>query len=149
LDQIDCPEPLIWKQRQEWFDELFDVDRRGGGYVLGEHATGLLVDLQAVFCAGAFVSSVIIACAIVDAQMREAELESSFEGGMQAAFAQSTSSSDLEWLRLRRNELVHFKPTRPLAISVDNQWSKRDEHERDAQRAVEIVAVAMFENPWV
>lgn len=50
-------------------------------------------------------------------------------------------------LRVRRNRLVHFKEAKGAAITVDMQYTDRSVHEGDAQRAIELVADVMFENP--
>jgi hypothetical protein len=128
---------------------IFDIESRGGGYILGEQATGLLVDLQAIYCAGAYISSVVIACTIVDAHLRETELHEGFEGGVRAAFLASQHNAELEWLRKRRNELVHLKRAESPAISVDDQWIKRGKHADEAKRAILVTAAVLFENPWV
>lgn len=149
MDQIDCPSEHVWDARQAWFESVFDVDKRGGGYLLGEHATGLLVDLQSIFCAGAFVSVIVISCTVIDAHLREAELGPSFEGGLQAAFGHSEYKNELDWLRRRRNELVHYKYQNSLAVSVEDHWTKRAEHEAEARRAVKLVAEVLFSYPFV
>ena len=133
MDHLEHPERALWESRRRWFEDLFDIDRRGGAYILGEHATGLLVDLQSIYCAGAFVSVILISCTIVDAHLREAELDQGFKGGIQAAFLSSGHNAELDWLRKRRNELVHYKPKHPLPISVEDQWSSRNQHETVAR----------------
>ena len=149
MDHLEPPQRHVWESRRDWFEAIFDVDRRGGGYILGEQATGLLVDLQSIYCAGAFISVIMISCTIIDCHLREAELEPGFDGGVQAAFLYSDHNAELDWLRKRRNQLVHYKPNRPLPISVEDQWIDRKNHEMDAKRAIELVANVLFENPWV
>ncbi|MFQ5443462.1 MAG: hypothetical protein ACE5EK_02480 [Nitrospinales bacterium] len=149
MDQIEHPSQTIWKKRQDWFEDLFDVDKRGGGYLIGEQATGLLIDLQAIFCAGAFISCVILACTIIDSHLRETEAGSDFDGGIKATFQLSAFNDDLDWLRKRRNQLIHFKEKRDLPICVDDHYFRRVEHEQDAKRAIVIVSNVLFENPWV
>ncbi len=149
MDQLDYPSEKIWTMRQEWFESTFDVDKRGGAYMLGEQATGLFIDLQSIYCSGAFISCVIVACTIVDTHIREIELDRKFDGGIQAAFETSGLNQELEWLRNRRNRLVHFKQSKNYAITVDMQYSERVEYEKDAQRAIKLVADVFFENPSV
>lgn len=149
MDQIEFPSEGIWNARRDWFEREFDIDERGGGYIIGEQATALLVDLQAIFCAGAFISVLIISCTILDSHLREAELGERFDGGMQAAFEFSDNKDELGWLRKRRNELVHFKSSRGPVITVDDHYALRDAHEVDARRAIKLVASVLFENPWV
>lgn len=149
MDHLDCPDDATWSQRRVWFEAQFDVDARGGGYVLSEQALGLLIDLQATFCAGAWSAVVVLATAIIDAHLREAELPENFRGGLKAAFEGRQNSDELEWLRVRRNRLVHFAPEHGPAVTVDAQWSDRDELEQEARRAILLVAAALFANPWV
>lgn len=146
MDQLDPPSEHIWQQRQSWFEALFDVDNRGGGYLVSEHATGLLVDLQAVYCAGAFITCIILSCAIIDAHLQDVE---GAEGGMQSVFEASLHKDELEWLRKRRNRLIHIKQTHPLTISADDHWENREKHEEDAKKAIMLVAEVMFEYPFV
>jgi len=150
MNQIDHPSEALWEQRSDWFEDLFDIEKRGGEYLVGEQATGLLVDLQAVYCAGAFIACVILGCTIIDSHIREIEAGPDFDGGMQAVFGLSNFRAELEWLRQRRNRLVHFKEGKGLAITVDDHFDNRASHEQDARRAVTLVAsVFFFENPSV
>ncbi len=149
MDQIDHPSEALWKERRDWFENLFDIEKRGGSYLVGEHATGLLVDLQATYCAGAFIACVILGCTIIDSHIRETEAGPDFQGGIEAAFGFSGFRAELDWLRKRRNRLVHFKGACGLAISVDDHFGNRDSHEVDAKRTVKLVASVFFENPWV
>lgn len=149
MDQVKLPSQETWESRREWFEHKFDIDARGGAFILGEHATALLVDLQAIYCSGAFVSVVIISCAVIDAHLRETELGEHFGGGMKAAFALSDFGLELEWLRQRRNSLVHWNPRNNTVLSVDDHYSNRAIHEKEAQRAICTVAAVLFENPWV
>jgi hypothetical protein len=149
MDQIECPSDEVWQKRRKWFEDLFDIEQRLGIYLIGEQATGLLIDLQSVYCAGAFIACIILACTIVDSQLREVELESGFKGGFGTAFNISKFKNDLEWLRKRRNRLVHFENSKGIAISVDDHYDRRDEHENDAQKAIMLVAAVLFENPSI
>lgn len=149
MDQIENPSEALWNERRDWFEDLFDIEKRGGSYMVGEHATGLLVDLQATYCAGAFIACVILGCTIIDSHIRETETGPDFRGGIESAFGFSSFRTELDWLRKRRNRLVHFKKTSELAISVDDHFSNRDSHEVDAKRTITLVASVFFENPWV
>ena len=148
MDQLDYPSKEVWIQRREWFEQLFDVEKYpGAGFLLGEQATGLLVDLQAAYCGGAFIACVLLAGTIIDCHIRE--VEGAPEGGMQAAFAISTFQNELQWLRKRRNRLVHFKASKDPVITVDNHYQNRLDHERDAKKAIDLVARVFFENPCI
>lgn len=149
MDQIEMPDVQVWETRRKWFESQFDIEEHGGAVMAGEHASALLVDLQAIYCTGAYISVIILACTIIDAHLREVEADSRFDGGMLVAFTELTSIQDLDWLRTRRNRLVHFKPQARLEITVDDQWLHRDLHEADARRAIGLVSKVLFENSWV
>jgi hypothetical protein len=149
MDHIDYPVIEKWEARRDWFEAQFDIERRGGGYILGEHAVGLLVDLQSVYCVGAYITCVILACTIIDAHLREVEFGPEFDGGIEAAFSSCQNREDLDWLRRRRNELVHFKIKRGSVISVDDQWEFRGRHKEDAERSIRVLAEILFESPFV
>jgi hypothetical protein len=147
MDHLECPSEEEWTRRREWFEALFDIEnKRGGSYLIGEQATGLLVDLQSVYCSGAFIACLILACTIIDAQIREVDVPG-LDGGIQAAFQTSGFHEELEWLRSRRNRLVHFKESKDPAITVDMHYADREAHEQEAQRAIELVADVLFEHP--
>lgn len=149
MDQLECPSQKVWENRRRWFEDLFDIENKGGAYILGEHALGLLIDLQAVYCCGAFISAVILSCTIIDTHLRETELPKEFDGGIKSVFKEFDDDGELEWLRQRRNELVHLKSVELTAISVDDQWAHRKVHEAEAERAIQLVSRILFMNPWV
>lgn len=148
MDHLEIPKVREWEDRRDWFVAHFDIERRGGGYIIGEHASAMLIDLEATFCAGAYLSVVIISCTIIDAHLRETGSDNQYEGGMKSAFSELTSVSGLDWLRQRRNRLIHFKQQLVPTITVEDQWQKRKSHEADAQRAVKLVSNVLFEYPW-
>ena len=149
LDRLlEHPAVSTWNERRTWFESQFDVDAKGGGYIIGEQATGLLIDLQAVFCAGAWAAVVLLALAIIDAHLREVELPAGFSGGAKVALGVLPNCEGYDWLRQRRNRLTHFDSKHGHAVTVETQWSERKDLERDAYRAVALVADALFANPW-
>jgi len=129
--------------------ETLDVDRRGGGYHIGEHALALIGEMQAAFCAGAFVATVVLACTVIDAHLREVELDEKFQGGLNSSFQASKYSEELEWLRKLRNAIVHFEWRRGGVLSFEDLWMKREMREASARSAIALVGNVIFENPFV
>lgn len=83
MDQLEAPDRQLWEARRNWFEAKFNIEKRGGAaYVFGEQATALLIELQAVFCAGAYISAILIGRAIIDAHLREVEAGTRFDGGI-------------------------------------------------------------------
>jgi hypothetical protein len=148
MNHLECPSEEDWKRRREWCEALFDFEcRPGHSYIVSEQALGLSIDLQAVYCCGAYVACIILACTMIDTHIRDAEIGPTFDGSIQAAFETSRYAQDLEWLRVRRNRLVHFKEAKGAAISVDMLYADRSVYEQEAQRAITLAADVMFENP--
>ena len=75
MDHLDHPDEGTWRDRQLWFEEELDrAQGEYGGYEVSEQACALMAEVQAVFCAGAWVGVVILAMAVIDAQLRETEV---------------------------------------------------------------------------
>src|SRR3546814_9463608 len=73
-----------------------------------------MIDLQAVFCAGAWAAVVILACAVTEAQ-----------GGSRRESLPGVPDSDYRWLRALRNRLSHENRSDP-EITIEDQWLRRD-----------------------
>jgi hypothetical protein len=106
-----------------------------------------MAEVQAVFCAGAWVGVVILAMAVIDAQLRETEVPG-FAGSARDLIRVAGVNEELQSLRKRRNALVHVNPDAP-ALTVDQQWSERTVLEQDARRAIRLMAEAFFTTPMV
>ena len=146
VDNLELPSSQEWKNRREWFEKIEEETRGEGSFLVSEQACALLVELQSVFCVGAWAAVIIIAAAIVDAQLRETEIVG-FKGNTKNLIDLATNgNADLHWLRKRRNALVHVNPDAP-AITVDSQWFDRPELEADARKAVEVTFEAFYLSP--
>ena len=132
MEHLDRPDEIDWDERRLWFEEREAAHAAGGAGTLSEQACALMVDLQAVFCAGAWAATVILAAAIVDAQMREAR------GG-----PERPSFEERRWLRRLRNALVH-EDARGPALTLEDHWSRRGEWEANARRSVEAALAALY-----
>ena len=74
---------------------------------LGPHATALYRELGSVASAGLPVTTVILAAAIVDVVRHEEAGPAGYLDG--AVFSFAGSAANLNWLRGRRNHLVHYE----------------------------------------
>lgn len=130
MEQLERPDEATWDERRLWFEAREAAFARGGAETLSEQACALMVDLQAAFCAGIWSAVVVLAAAIVDLQAGEGTLT-------------GLGKKERDWLRLRRNALVHKHPTRP-GITMKDQWAGRDRWEKHARRAVEAALAALY-----
>ncbi|MHA1600909.1 MAG: hypothetical protein ACTSW2_08780 [Alphaproteobacteria bacterium] len=136
MEHLDRPDEALWDERRLWFEGRETAYARAGAPAPSEQACALMIDLQAVFCAGAWSAAVILAAAIVDCQARASNThDSDVPRGLDA--------KTWRWLRALRNRLVHEDRTDP-ALTIDDQWQRRSEWEGHARRAVEAAFVALY-----
>ena len=130
MQHLDPPDPLDWDERRLWFEEQeAALSARGVGR-LSEQASALMVELQCVFCAGAWAATVVLSAIIVETQANAAQ---SFR---------AAPSEDLRWLRSLRNRLLHEAPGEPV-LTIEDHWTTRGEWEKAARRAL-LIALAVI-----
>lgn len=142
----DRPSEADWDERGAWFEQTMAAARGRQAVEIGDHATALAIELETVFCAGAWVATVILAAATVEAHLRERMASAGhpvspylnagdlmLDAGLPEAF---------DWLRRHRNALLH-PGARPY-LTPDMHWFQADELEADARRAVELTAAALY-----
>lgn len=132
MDQLERPGELTWDERRAWFEEQEAMHAVAGAPSPSEQACALMIDLQAVFCTGAWAAAVILAYAIAEAQ-------SSRRGSR----PDGVSEGDWKWLRALRNRLVHENPGQ-AAFTVEDQWMRRDLWQERARRGVAVAFAALY-----
>jgi hypothetical protein len=147
MDFLEYPNKELWESRRRWFEDLAESSAGGGAYIVSEQACALLGEVQTTFCAGAWVAIIVLAMAVVDAQLRETELPG-FKGSTRELLTAVEANPDLQRLREKRNALVHIDPENP-AITVDQQWANRDTLEQEARQAIKLMFEAFYIGPWV
>lgn len=135
MEQLEPPDEAVWDERRLWFEAREASCAKAGAPAPSEQACALMIDLQAAYCAGAFSAAIVLAAAIVDAQARP--------GAPREAGVAGLDRKTLRWLRGLRNRLVHEDPANP-AITIGDQWMKRDVWERRTRRAVEAAFAALY-----
>ena len=105
----------------------------------------MVADLQSAFCVGAWIAVIVLAAAAIDAHLRDIE---GATGSAANAIDSAGGDPQMHQLRRRRNSLIHITPSAP-AITVDQQWSDRDELEEEARVAVELVFRTFYASPLV
>src|SRR5690554_5002574 len=115
--------------REAWFAEAL---HEAQPLRLGDQAGALIAELETVFVAGAPVAALILALAIIEGQLRE-DADAPFLNTVDL-FAEAGLEEDYDWLRRRRNQLLHFP--QPPALTVDMLWFQADALEDDAKRAI-------------
>ena len=130
---LAAPDAKIWAARGAWFWRAHDANAGPQSLQLDSRAGALLHELETVFCAGAWAAVVILAWTIVEAQTRAMA-----RGGRIEA-----EGADLDWLRERRNRLVHVAAGEDIDEALDEAAQ-----EAVAQGAVRIVFKTLFAAAW-
>lgn len=145
MEHLDFPDEASWNERSLWFDSLLEKKQGLGSYFVSEQATALSSELKAVYCCGAWYTVFILAVAIIDAQFREYELPD-HKGSAFALAKDLNFNPDFDWLRKKRNKLVHINIDSPAA-AMDDYLTKKAELETDAKKAIKIVCEALSLSP--
>ncbi|MBI3451475.1 MAG: hypothetical protein HY057_01305 [Rhodospirillales bacterium] len=95
------PDPALWRARAEWFWRAHDANAGPHALDLAPQAATLLGEMEAVFCAGAWAATVVLAWTLVEGEARAAERAAARRG------EEPSTAPDIDWLRERRNRLAH------------------------------------------
>jgi hypothetical protein len=147
MDFLDAPSIELWNLRMEWINGIIDKETELGSFDVSEQACALAIDLQIAFCSGAWIAVIILALSIIDAHLREIEVPG-FKGNTASLIKEIKLENDLDWLRKRRNKLIHLDIDNP-EITVNDQWDKRGLFEEEARKAIELVFKVLFLSPGI
>jgi hypothetical protein len=118
------------------------------GQIFSSHASLIEIDVRRAYCAGAWISVIVLACTAVEAQARQVATQD-YSARMQVLFGEDP---DLQWLRDIRNEIVHAgEPGTPsLLWKVDGAeiGANHAALEPEATRAVEIMFKFVYGRSW-
>ena len=132
MDQLDLPRDVIWSDRRFWFEDLEASYSQSGSQAPSEQACALMIDLQAIFCTGAWAATIILSASIVQAQIKE-----------HGTLLSWIDPKELTWMNKLRNRLVHGDKRKP-GLTIQDQWTRRAEWEQRARKAVEITFKALY-----
>ncbi len=134
---LSPPDPKLWQSRAEWFWRAHDMNAGPHALETGPRASLLLAELETVFCAGAWAATIIVAWALVEAEQRAAARALAMRG------EEPRPEPDADWLRERRNALVHV-----AADQGADQVPDEAALEATAQGAVRVAFKTLFAAGW-
>jgi hypothetical protein len=88
---------------------------------------------------------IVLSFTVVDAQLLETEMPG-FRGNSKVILEQLGFGDEYQELRLLRNRIIHIDTDRP-AITVDRQWSDREDLQETTEHAIRLMLAAFFSNP--
>ena len=145
MEHLEPPSEIIWSDRRNWFEDQIAEHQGHGSYLLSEQACALMMEVQACYCAGAWIAVVVLVHTVIDAQLLETQAPA-FEGNSAQLLRHMDFGDEYQQLRVRRNRIVHIRCDQP-AITVDQQWGSREDLEAEAQAAVKLMFAAFFDAP--
>ena len=114
------------------------------GQVISSHALLLEIDLRLAYCAGAWLSVIVLACAAIEAQARQVTA-TDYSSSARDLFA---NNPDLQWLRAFRNELVHAgepgTKSQVWKVGGGDIGANQRALEAEATRAVEVMFQSIY-----
>lgn len=142
MEHLDHPTAEQWGVRRTWFeDHVFHYEELGS-YRVGEQASALISEVESCFCAGAWAAVVILAFAVIEANLQETSESDKHRRAVDLLKAHGFSEA-FDELRKRRNSLIHARPDIP-AITIDQQWDDRIFLEAEARQAVVLMFQAFY-----
>lgn len=142
MDLLSAVTTELWTNRSDW---LLSIEQSSSdpmaSYLLSDQGTLLIYDVHRAFCAGAWISVIVLCHAAIDSTIRDTEL-GDYTSNSKKIFG---GDAELEWLRKTRNRLVHVSPdTDPKLADFDIY---HDSREPDARRSVELLFRVIYASP--
>ncbi len=104
-------------------------------------------DVEIAFCAGAWISVIVLAHAAIDATIRDTEL-GDYKSNSKSIFG---ADDDLQWLRVLRNRLVHVADPDKETVFSDKELGDvatfQESLEKDAKHAITLLYRVIYANP--
>jgi hypothetical protein len=103
-EQTPVPLPNPSDVRAEWLGDMIDREQKRYPVMkLSTQGLLLLIDIEKAFCAGAWLSVIVLSYAVVDATLRDVT-----SGDYKSPASELYGGNrDLDWLRNLRNQIVH------------------------------------------
>jgi hypothetical protein len=141
----DNVDETLWNERYDWLRRVEETEAGVWGSVhLSSHGVLLAYDIEIAFCAGAWLSVIVLAHAAIDATIRDTQC-GDYGSSSSKILGQD---EDLQWLRRLRNQLVHVSPMdspKALPEEAENDVAAYQASlEPQARRAVALMFRAIY-----
>lgn len=139
---------------QSKWDYLVELDEEllKGGAMIDAKATALIQNSDIAYCAGAPVAAIVLAVAAMEAHMRaEYRLENArgFKDVIDGSDFEPDVKRDLQELRRERNRWVHARDEGEDDEWLNNDIAGADRLEPIARKAVRLIRIVVYDNPWI
>lgn len=147
MEHLEFPDKNNWEKREKWFNNTLNKYEGKGGYMISDHAASLLSELQALFCIGAWNSIIIIALSVIDSQVRDID-DPDFKGITKELIDRNNLNPEIDWLRKKRNKIVHINTDNP-ELNLNDYIDRKEQLEIDGKKVIELACEVFFLNPFI
>ncbi len=133
-----------WQQRRDWIDRKLEA-AEVGVHDTCDHSVALFFDMAIAYCAGAWISVIIMSVSVIDAHLREVEAMDD-KIGTAKLLNKYYTGDNINWLRKLRNSYVHLDTDNPV-LGMNAHFENQEQMEKDATTAIEMTIKALFQNP--
>lgn len=144
---FEYPQEIIWQERRDWIDKELENAEVGLVYDLSDHAVALFMDMSIAYCAGAWLSVIVMAVSVIDAHLRETQAMDD-KIGTAKLLSDHYEGDNIDWLRKLRNSYVHVNEKSPLA-EMNFYYNNQDIMKANASTAMKMAINALFQNPGI
>ncbi|MBL0167664.1 MAG: hypothetical protein IPP85_11190 [Propionivibrio sp.] len=132
-------------ERRKWLYQAFDTNKKEQSErLLSSHALLLEIDIGYAFCAGAWMSTIVLACSAIEAKVRQIDTEN-YESKLGTLLKWN---SELRWLTDVRNEIMHAaQPGTKSNIwkaNPNDLGACHEALEADARRAITVMFKTLY-----
>lgn len=142
MELLDHPSRAKWEERNAWLLRAEESTRHpDASYLMSAHATLIIYDIHGAFCAGAWVSVIVLCHAAIDSTIRDTEIADYQSSSWKILGA----SDELHSLRKLRNKLVHVSEDGLEKIADFDIFHSNLENE--ARKAVQLLFRTVYTSP--
>lgn len=124
----ELPSKETWEARGHWFESTGEsFVNEDASYGLSDQACQLLGEVQLAFCAGAWVTVLVMAIAVIESHAGE------------FGYSDFSDNTAMQRLRKRRNSIVHSQ-AKHSGVSLNQEWPG----ENEAQDAIRLMFEVFF-----
>jgi hypothetical protein len=134
----------IWQQRRDWIDNELE-NAETGVHDCCDHAVALFMDMAIAYCAGAWISVIVMSISVIDAHLRGCEAMND-KIGTAKLLNDYYTGDNINWLRQLRNSYVHFNTDNPV-LEMNAFYENQEQMGKDATTAMRMTIKALFQNP--
>lgn len=137
------PDREKWEERRNIYDAIWSQCIHENGSFSNEHVSGLKWELERCFCSGSWIAVVIISAAIVEVHLSHIGKWKKENNLLKKLDVEE----DWNWLKKRRNYLVHGIEHKNSRLPASEYRNQRDKLQSESEKAIKVALMVALNNP--